>query len=175
MAGARVIAIAPPASGAPTAPVLVFRMCPADRPLVVETVRALSARSLYLRFGRPVTPEALDLQWVDALEGPVHVGYGAIERATGRPLGVARYARVGDGAADAEIAVTVVDAWQGRGVGRLMLSGLAVHARAAGIATLHASVLAGNRPALPLVRGLGGRPVAVSRGTVELAADLGAR
>ena len=162
------IAVVPPASR-PVAGVLVFRMCPADRPLVDETVRALSPQTLYLRFGRPVAPAALDLRWVDALEGPVHVAYGALERATGRPLGVARYARDGDAA---ELAVTVVDAWQGRGVGRLMAAGLAAHARAAGIATLHASVLAGNRPALALMRRLGGRPVTVSRGTVELAANL---
>jgi RimJ/RimL family protein N-acetyltransferase len=166
-----VIAVVPPASG-PLPTVLVFRLCPADRLLVDEAVRALSPRSLYLRFGRPVDPAALDLRWIDALEGPIHVAYGALERATGRPLGVARYARAGDGAPEAELAVTVVDAWQGRGVGRLMVGGLAAHARAAGIATLRASVIAGNRPALALMRRLGARAVAVSRGTVELAADL---
>lgn len=172
MSRGAVIALAPPARLAPADAVLVFRMCPADRPLVVEAANALSARSLYLRFGRPVAPAALDLRWVDALEGPVHVAYGALDRATGRSLGVARYARDDERAAGAEVAVAVADAWQGRGVGRLMLGRLAVHARAAGIATLRASVLAGNRPALALMRGLGGRPVAVSHGTVELAADL---
>jgi hypothetical protein len=53
-----------------------------------------------------------------------------------------------------------------------MVGRLAAHARADGIATLCASVLAGNRPALALMRGLGARPVAISRGTVELSADL---
>jgi RimJ/RimL family protein N-acetyltransferase len=152
--------------------VLVFRLCPADGPLVIEAVRGLSAQSLYLRFGRPIAPAALDLGWVDALDGPVHVAFGALERAGGRPLGVARYARDGALAPTAEVAVAVVDAWQGRGVGRLMLGRLAAHARAAGIATLRASVIAGNRPALALMRGLGARPVAISRGTVELAAGL---
>jgi RimJ/RimL family protein N-acetyltransferase len=152
--------------------VLVFRLCAADGPLVAEAVQQLSPRSLYLRFGRPVAPAALDLRWVDALGGPVHVAFGALERSTGRPIGVARYARDGASAATAELAVAVADAWQGRGVGRLMVDRLTAHARAAGIATLRASVLAGNRPALALMRGLGARPVAISRGTVELAADL---
>jgi RimJ/RimL family protein N-acetyltransferase len=152
--------------------VLAFRMCPADRPLVIEVVHALSAQSLYLRFGRPVAPAALDLNWVDALDGSEHVAYGALERATGRPLGVARYARDGARAPAAEVAVVVVDGWQGRGVGRLMVAALVAHARVAGVATLRASVLAGNGPALALMRGLGARPVAISRGTVELVAHL---
>jgi RimJ/RimL family protein N-acetyltransferase len=167
-----VLELAPPAPLAAADDVLVFRLCPADGPLVAEAVRGLSAQSLYLRFGRPVAPAALDLRWIDALDGPIHVAFGALERATGRPLGVARYARDGALAPEAELAVAVVDAWQGRGVGRLVVGRLAAYARAAGIETLRASVLAGNRPALALMRGLGARPVAISRGTLELAADL---
>jgi RimJ/RimL family protein N-acetyltransferase len=167
-----VLELAPPAPLDAADDVLVFRLCPADGPLVAEAVRGLSAQSLYLRFGRPVAPAALDLRWIDALDGPIHVAFGALERATGRPLGVARYARDSALAPDAELAAAVVDAWQGRGVGPLMVGRLAAYARAAGIETLHASVLAGNRPALALMRGLGARPVAISRGTVELAADL---
>jgi len=167
-----VLELAPPAPFAAAGAVLVFRLCPADRPLVADAVRRLSPHSLYLRFGRPVAPAALDLRWVDALDGPIHVAYGALERTTGRPLGVARYVRDGALAPSAELAVAVVDAWQGRGVGRLMAVGLAAHARAGGIRTLRASVLAGNRPALALMRGLGARPVAISRGTVELVASL---
>jgi len=170
MSGSATVALAPPAPAGPPHAVLAFRMCPADRPLVVAVANALSARSLYLRFGRPIAPAALDLRWVDELEGPVHVAYGALERRTARPIGVARY--VLDGDRTAEIALTVCDAWQGRGVGRLVLAALAAHAGAAGIATLRASVLAGNRPALALMRGLAARPVAVSRGTVELAASV---
>jgi RimJ/RimL family protein N-acetyltransferase len=170
MSAGATVALAPPARLRPADAVLAFRMCPADRPLVVAAANALSPRSLHLRFGRPIAPAALDLRWVDELEGPVHVAYGALERRTGRPVGVARYVLDGDGTA--EIALTVCDAWQGRGVGRLLLTALAAHARAAGIATLRASVLAGNRPALALMRGLGARPVALSRGTIELAAAL---
>jgi len=172
MSAGALVAVAPPAPPEAPAGVLVFRLCPADGPLVAEAVRGLSAQSLYLRFGRPVAPAALDLRWVDALGGPIHVAYGALDRRTGRPLGVARYARDGASAPTAELAVAVVDAWQGRGVGRLMVARLADRARADGIATLRASVLAGNRPALALMRGLGARPVAISRGTVELAATL---
>jgi GNAT superfamily N-acetyltransferase len=167
-----VLELAAPGPLPPAGAVLVFRLCPADRPFVLDAVRQLSPRSLYLRFGRPICPAALDLGWVDALEGPIHVAYGALERATGRPLGVARYARDGALLPSAEIAVAVVDAWQGRGVGRLMLDGLAARARAAGVTTLRASVLAGNRPALALMRAVGARAVTMSYGTVELAADL---
>jgi acetyltransferase len=57
----------------------------------------------------------------------------------------------------AEFAVAVADDWQGVGLGRAMLSRLAQHARARGIARLEGSVLADNAPMLALVRKLGGR------------------
>jgi GNAT superfamily N-acetyltransferase len=48
-------------------------------------------------------------------------------------LGVARYVRHGDDPQIAEIAVTVVDAWQGRGLGTELLTQLADCAHAEGV------------------------------------------
>jgi ribosomal protein S18 acetylase RimI-like enzyme len=68
-------------------------------------------------------------------------------------VAVARY----DGRAgtnEAEIAVTVEDAWQGRGIGKRLTRRLAVRARDRGIESFEAVVQPDNRPALGLLRKL---------------------
>lgn len=64
--------------------------------------------------------------------------------------GVARYAAVAPG--EAEVAVLIEDAWQGRGLGRRLLECVAALARVHGIHTLTATVLAENRPAIAMLR-----------------------
>jgi GNAT superfamily N-acetyltransferase len=65
-------------------------------------------------------------------------------------VGVARIAAVGP--AEAEVAVLVEDAWQGRGLGRRMLECVTALARVHGMKTLVATVLAENRPAIAMLR-----------------------
>jgi len=67
----------------------------------------------------------------------------------------------------AEVAVTVVDGWQGRGVGRSLLEELARSAGARGIHELQAFVLAENRAAVQLMRRPGGGEVPASAGLIE--------
>jgi RimJ/RimL family protein N-acetyltransferase len=62
-------------------------------------------------------------------------------------IGVGRYER--NGATDeAEVAFVIADAWQGRGLGSILLARLAEHARACGLRRLTASTLADNRAML---------------------------
>ena len=58
--------------------------------------------------------------------------------------------------ARAAVAVTVIDAWQGRGVGSLLLAELVADAIRAGIAELRACVLPGNKRAYRLLSAEGG-------------------
>jgi ribosomal protein S18 acetylase RimI-like enzyme len=67
-----------------------------------------------------------------------------------RVVAVAQWDRSRGRTDEAEIAVTVDEEWQHRGLGRALMSELAVDARAHGVTTLVASVLADNRPALGL-------------------------
>jgi len=53
------------------------------------------------------------------------------------------------------VAITIVDPWQGRGVGSTLLARLAMRARAEGIATLRATCLAENRAIVQLLGELG--------------------
>ncbi|HXG15253.1 MAG TPA: GNAT family N-acetyltransferase [Calidithermus sp.] len=78
---------------------------------------------------------------VDGPEGP-------------RVVGVARY-EPGEQEGRAEVAVVVEDAWQGRGIGRRLLTELLAEAQARGIRRFHADVLADNQRMLALIRQVG--------------------
>ena len=66
-------------------------------------------------------------------------------------LGVARYAREADEPRAAEAAVVVVDAYQGLGLGKLLLRRLAAAALARGIDRLRGIVLRDNDPMIGLL------------------------
>ncbi len=69
-------------------------------------------------------------------------------------IGVGRYAPNADGET-AEFALTIADAWQGRGIGRVLLERLCDCARAAGYRTLYGHILHANREMLELAERLG--------------------
>ena len=69
-------------------------------------------------------------------------------------IGVGRYAPNADGET-AEFALTIADAWQGRGIGRALLERLCECARAAGYRTLYGHILHANREMLELAERLG--------------------
>jgi RimJ/RimL family protein N-acetyltransferase len=105
-----------------------------DAPLLAGDFARLGAASRWMRFLRPADelPPA-DLRhftWVDHHD---HEILDALDDRTGRRVGVARYVRHADDPQTAEIAVTVVDAWQGRGLGTELLAQLADLAHAKGI------------------------------------------
>jgi RimJ/RimL family protein N-acetyltransferase len=70
-------------------------------------------------------------------------------------IGVARYVRLKDEPTIAEAAITVVDEYQGRGLGTIMLGLLAAQAREAGITAFRAYVLEDNAPVRALLDELG--------------------
>ncbi len=73
---------------------------------------------------------------------------------SGEFIGVGRYAPNADGET-AEFALTVADAWQGKGVGRALLERICDCARAAGYKTLFGHILNANRDMLGLAEQLG--------------------
>jgi GNAT superfamily N-acetyltransferase len=91
-------------------------------------------------------------------------------------VGVARYIRSPDRLDAAEVAITVADEWQGRGVGTTLLRRLARRARAAGIGAFVATCLAGNKEIIELLEELG--PTARRSGgedvTLEIELGIGA-
>lgn len=131
---------------------------PGDRAQFVEAFDKLSPRSRYLRFHsgmEELTEQQLDyLTQVDQVD---HVAWVAIDLdAPEHPgIGVARFVRLDDEPEVAEAAVTVLDAYQGQGLGTFLLRLLAVTARNRGVATFRAYVLGENRAMLWLLSELG--------------------
>ncbi len=140
---------------------------------MLDVFRGLSDRSRRLRFHgpKPALREPDLAQLVD-VGCCGREAVTAVEVASGRAVGVARFVR-GPGAAEAEIAFAVVDEWHGKGVGTALVAELAALARREGIERFRASVVSGNDAALALVRGLGA--VVASRfedGALELVVEL---
>ena len=137
--------------------VTVRPLLPEDADLLVRFGLGLTAESRYHRFlggGVRFTPQLLErLLRVDFNRDLALVATATLE---GRevPVGVARYARLADGAT-AEFAMTVADAWQGCGIGRLLLERLIGLARERGLRALVGDILATNEPMLRLARTLG--------------------
>jgi RimJ/RimL family protein N-acetyltransferase len=127
-----------------------------DREGFIEAVGAMSDRSRYQRFATP-KPKLSDgeVDFLTHIDGVRHVALVALD---GDDLdegaGVARYVRFAPGRA--EVAIGLVDAWQRRGVGSILLERLIARARAAGdLHTLEAMTLADNRGAQKLLRSCG--------------------
>ena len=69
-------------------------------------------------------------------------------------MGVARYSVLAD-PGEAEIALVVEDAWQGRGLGTILLAALLEHAESRGIPRFLAYVLADNHRMVRLIGRVG--------------------
>lgn len=134
-------------------------MSPVDSNALHEVFGALSPSSRYLRFhaGASRLTVAMERVLLD-LDGVRHRALLAEVREPDRwrPVGIARYMRAagtGVGAVtEAEVAIEVVDDWQGRGIGLLLLRQLSAEACQAGIGRLVGSVLPDNRGLMTLVR-----------------------
>jgi RimJ/RimL family protein N-acetyltransferase len=135
---------------------------PSDRPWLLAGFKHLSQRSRYFRFLRAIdelSDENLE-QFTSAPDAR-HMALGALDVSspTTRPVGISRYERFdGDGAQAAEMAVTVVDAYQGRGIGALLIGATAWCAAHAGITELVAYVHPENKGMIRLLRSLGAPP-----------------
>ena len=110
---------------------------------------------------------AAELRYFTDIDHHDHEALGAVDHADGRGVGVARYVRDASDPHSAEIALTVVDDWQGRGLGTELLAQLSGRARAEGIRRFTALVSADNAAMTALLRGVRAGPVHREYGTVE--------
>jgi RimJ/RimL family protein N-acetyltransferase len=116
----------------------------------------LGDESRYRRFLSPM-PEASG-RMVRALTELDHRDQDAvvaIDEESGEGIGVARYVRDPSRPDVAELAIAIVDQWQGRGVGTLLLGALCGRAREEGVTTFTALMLASNKPMMEALKRLG--------------------
>jgi RimJ/RimL family protein N-acetyltransferase len=123
---------------------------PDDEPRLRTLFGRLSRRTIYQRFFRPY--DRLPEEWYRRFANVDHVTRLALvaeEPGVDDPplRAVARYEPAGAPGV-AEVAVVVEDAWQGRGLGPVLLDALLAEGEARGVHTFTADVLAHNRPML---------------------------
>jgi RimJ/RimL family protein N-acetyltransferase len=129
---------------------------PEDEPLFARGWERFGEESRYKRFlGLKPRLTQRDLAFFTQLDHVDHEALGALDPETGEGLGVARYVRNPDRPDSAEVAVAVIDAWQGRGLGGALLRRLCRRALENGVTTFTASLLTDNRAMLHLFERLG--------------------
>ena len=132
--------------------------------------RPSEGRPVRLRDGsavliRPVRPEDAglledgfaELRCFTDVDHRDHEALGALDHARGGGVGIARYVRDREDPHAAEIAVTIIDGWQGRGLGTELLARLSERACQEGIRRFTAAVAADNAAMTGLLRNLVGR------------------
>ena len=142
----------------------------ADRETVADLFAGLSERSRFRRFHALQTHLSdtqlralFDLDYRDRFAWAVAVTCDG----TASPVAVGRYARYG-GRADADLALTVRDEWQGRGIGRSLLDTLIITAHHHGLVAFDTIVTADNEPMLHVLRQRGARLSPVNAGEVNV-------
>jgi RimJ/RimL family protein N-acetyltransferase len=148
--------------------VLIRQVRDTDAPLLADGFARLSAASRQMRFlGVKKELSAAELRYFTDVDHHDHEALGALDLASGHGVGITRYIRDADDPQAAEIAVTIVDDWQGRGLGTALLAQLSDRARQEGIRRFTALTDPGNVAVAALLRSAGARLVGRGRGTVE--------
>jgi RimJ/RimL family protein N-acetyltransferase len=155
--------------------VLIRQVQPSDAPLLADGFARLSAHSRQMRFLRRKDElSAAELRYFTDVDHHDHEALGALDPG-GRGVGIARYVRDAHDPHAAEIALTIVDDWHGRGLGTELLAQLTDRARSAGIRRFTALVATGNAAMTALLDNAGGTPVGRGPGTVEYEITLAPR
>jgi RimJ/RimL family protein N-acetyltransferase len=153
--------------------VLIRQVQSADAPLLADGFARLSATSRWMRFLTPkkeLSPS--ELSYLTDLDHHDHEALGALDHRDGRGVGVARYVRQADDPWGADVAVTIVDEWQGRGLGTELLARLSERAREENIRRFTALVAAENVAVAGLLRNACARLVGRASNTLEYEINL---
>jgi GNAT superfamily N-acetyltransferase len=137
----------------------IWELLPSDREAVREGYEHLSEETRYHRFLAAVphlTPALLD-HLVGEVDGIDHIALVLVvldDEGNGTPAGVGRIIRYQDRPTAADLAVTTLDEWQGRGVASALVAEL-VRRRPVGVTQIVTTIAADNAPSLALVHQLG--------------------
>ena len=152
---------------------------PEDKGMLSDGLRRLSPESAQRRFLTPKrTFSRAELRYLTEVDGRDHVALVAEYPCypVRRLIAVARFVRLEDDPDAAEVAVTVADEWQGRGLGSVLGEHLSHLARNRGIRRFTATMSSENPPAHRLMAKLTKHLEQhhVGSGVDELSLDLAA-
>ena len=151
--------------------VLIREVTPEDRHLLKIGYNHLSHESRFFRFlaaRRQLTARELD--YFTSNNEPDHIAIGALLEGTRtpEPVGIARFIRLPDHPEMAEIAITIIDSFQGQGLGSLLLGVLAKFAKQKSISEFYALVHRDNMAMLCLLARLGGTQTSLGGAEIEV-------
>ena len=134
---------------------------PEDRDVLARAFGKLSRESRYRRFLADVpflSPTML--RYLTEVDGSDHVAIVAVvdslDLKNEEGVGVARFLRLPEEPHVAEAAVTVIDAYQGKGLGRILLDAISNAARERDIRMFRSTVLTSNAPMRRILDEAGG-------------------
>ena len=152
---------------------LVRPIVPEDKDVLVEGFAHLSPQTRFRRFlgymDKLRAPLLRYLTEIDYIDHFAWVGFD-VDKDTG--IGVARYVRMRDDHTAAEAAIVVVDEYQSRGAGTILLQLLGASALSNGITHFVGEALAENQPIRDLLENLGARVFDADAGEVGFEVDL---
>jgi len=146
-----------------------------DGPVLADGFGRLSVESRQMRFLTDKSSlSAAEVRYFTEIDHHNHEAFGAVNPVDGRGLGIARYIRHLHDPQGAEVAVTVIDQWQRRGLGTELLTRLADRARQEGIHHFTGLVAAENVAVAGLLKdtGVGVRVTTSDAEALEYAIDL---
>jgi RimJ/RimL family protein N-acetyltransferase len=144
-----------------------------DKEALARGLDQLSPESRYRRFLRPMTSlSERDLAYLTEIDYTNHFAWVAVADTEDQEgLGVARYIRDAKDPHVAEAAVAVVDDYQGRGLGSVLMRLLVATALENGVRTFRGWVLGDNIEVLRPLERIGARRVA-DKGVLRVEVDL---
>jgi RimJ/RimL family protein N-acetyltransferase len=145
---------------------------PEDRDGLQQAATRVSAKSIYRRFFGPRRNfSEKEKSFFLNVDFEKHVALVALADENGQRVivGSGRYILVSPG--KAEVAFTVIDPYQGQGIGAAMLRHLIILARTSGLQVLTAEVLPENTPMLKVFQSCG-LPMATARASGVVHVDL---
>jgi RimJ/RimL family protein N-acetyltransferase len=147
--------------------VLVAELYPDDRERFLGGMRRASPDSVYRRFMTPV-PRLTDSQirYLLEVDHRDHEALLAVDEAGGEAVAVGRFVRLADDPETAEVAILVIDSWQGVGLGKALGRLLADRARELGIKRFEGQMLAENAAIIAVLESLGEPTVVESEGAM---------
>jgi GNAT superfamily N-acetyltransferase len=154
--------------------VLLRALGPRDAKLLSSHFSALSPESRRRRFLATKSElSAADLRHFTHIDGERHFALVAVcEGSLAIAPGVARFITLDGLPATAEPAVSVIDSFQGRGLGRALIERLIMAAEERGVARFHWEMASGNEPVRRLAVRFDHKSRAISHGeTTEMIAE----
>lgn len=150
--------------------ILLRPLLHSDRAALDSALHAMSRESIRRRFFSAVAPSSRLVDYLIDIDYVDHFAWAVLDAPTGEGVGVGRYIRQ-PGSADAEMAFTTVDRFQGHGIGTFLLGALGVAAREAGLTRLVAYVMEDNLPMRAVFAKAGGHTKYDDPGVVQVTVD----